>query len=110
MRERWTLSCYASTRLRRILLTANLRAAGILTPVATVDSFHGRESPIVIVSLVVTGRVTSGFMQDPRRILVGLSRVQEQLYLVGKKSLWVHGYQMNCFWELNPIFRSDRHA
>jgi superfamily I DNA and/or RNA helicase len=49
---------------------------GKLISVATVDSFQGRESPIVILSLVGTKFV--GFLEDKRRTNVAITRVKEK--------------------------------
>ncbi len=53
----------------------------------TVDSFQGSEADVVIVSLVRnnsrTGRSGLGFLSDPRRMNVLLSRAKSKLVLVG---------------------------
>jgi superfamily I DNA and/or RNA helicase len=49
--------------------------------VASVDGYQGRESDRVIVSLVNTERL--GFLQDPKRLNVMLSRARKQLVIVG---------------------------
>ena len=55
--------------------------------VGTVDSFQGSEADVVIVSLVRnnsrTGRSGLGFLSDPRRMNVLLSRAKSKLVLVG---------------------------
>ncbi len=55
--------------------------------VGTVDSFQGSEADIVIVSMVrnnaKTGRSALGFLSDPRRMNVLLSRAKSKLVLVG---------------------------
>jgi AAA domain len=55
--------------------------------VGTVDSFQGSEADVVIVSMVRnnsrTGRSGLGFLSDPRRMNVLLSRAKSKLVLVG---------------------------
>ena len=55
--------------------------------VGTVDSFQGSEADVVIVSMVRnnprTGRSGLGFLSDPRRMNVLLSRAKHKLVLVG---------------------------
>jgi len=65
-----------------------LARRNLAVPVATVDSFQGRESPIVLLSLVLSEPTGSKFIRDKSRALVALTRVQETLYLVGKKAYW----------------------
>jgi superfamily I DNA and/or RNA helicase len=54
--------------------------------VSTVDSYQGREKERVFVSLLNTKDV--GFLEDIRRVNVGLSRVRNELWLVGDRSFW----------------------
>ena len=55
--------------------------------VGTVDSFQGNEADLVVLSLVRnngrSGRGALGFLQDPRRMNVALSRAKSQLIIVG---------------------------
>jgi hypothetical protein len=57
------------------------------TPVSTVDSFQGSEADVVVISLVRTnhhaGKRALGFLSDPRRMNVLLSRAKWKLVLVG---------------------------
>jgi serine/threonine protein kinase len=57
------------------------------TPVGTVDSFQGNEADIVVVSLVRnnahSGMRGLGFLADPRRMNVLLSRARSKLIIVG---------------------------
>ena len=50
--------------------------------VSTVDSFQGQEGEIVIISTVRTKRV--GFVDDPQRLNVALTRAKRVLRIVGK--------------------------
>ncbi len=64
---------------------ASAKAGGGL--VGTVDSFQGSEADLVVISLVRnnprSGGSALGFLSDPRRINVALSRTKSQLVLVG---------------------------
>lgn len=51
--------------------------------VATVDSMQGSESDIVFVSFVRTNRASIGFLRDPRRINVAITRAKQKLICVG---------------------------
>jgi hypothetical protein len=72
-------------------LLAHISAFGVEgeagNPVATVDSFQGSEADVVLISLVRnnhhTGRRALGFLSDPRRMNVLLSRAKWKLVLVG---------------------------
>jgi hypothetical protein len=72
-------------------LLAHISAFGVEgeagSPVATVDSFQGSEADVVLISLVRnnhhTGRRALGFLSDPRRMNVLLSRAKWKLILVG---------------------------
>jgi superfamily I DNA and/or RNA helicase len=66
--------------------------------VDTIDSYQGKENPIVIVSLVRNnwdGRmedgvatIQPGFLSEPNRINVAISRAMDRLLIVGCKSRW----------------------
>jgi len=61
---------------------------GNMLKLATIDSFQGEESKIVIFSTVrsnLEGRV--GFLKTPNRINVGCSRAKDGFYIVGNQSL-----------------------
>ncbi|MEK7917734.1 AAA domain-containing protein [Burkholderia contaminans] len=62
---------------------------GADTPVGTVDSFQGNEADVVIVSLVRnnarSGKKGLGFLADPRRMNVLLSRAKWKLFIVGSR-------------------------
>jgi hypothetical protein len=82
-------------RAQKVLLERELSkaewAAPIrgLTRVDTVDSYQGRENPIIILSLVRDNAAErQGFMWDPSRINVSLSRAQERLVIVGAARMW----------------------
>lgn len=51
--------------------------------VATVDSMQGSEFDIVFVSFVRTNRANIGFLRDPRRINVAITRAKHKLICVG---------------------------
>lgn len=50
--------------------------------VHTVDSFQGRESETIVLSVVRTGRSGIGFWDDARRVTVALTRARTKLVLV----------------------------
>lgn len=54
---------------------------GCILDVATVDSFQGQEGDIVIVSTVRTGKI--GFVDDPQRLNVAMTRSKQILRVVG---------------------------
>eukprot|EP00743_Colponemidia_sp_Colp-15_P019174 GILK01024329.1.p1 GENE.GILK01024329.1~~GILK01024329.1.p1 ORF type:complete len:154 (+),score=15.91 GILK01024329.1:45-464(+) len=63
--------------------------------VATVDSFQGRESKVVIVSCVRSAKEHAshdakfgiGFLQQPERTNVALSRAKDLLVIIGNKNV-----------------------
>jgi serine/threonine protein kinase len=89
---------------QRDLIRRRLPAAGLRTAfrekckVDTVDSYQGKENPIVILSLVRNnadgpfqgGRaaIRPGFMSRPNRINVALSRAMDRLVIVGSMGGW----------------------
>jgi superfamily I DNA and/or RNA helicase len=62
---------------------------GADNPIGTVDSFQGNEADVVIVSLVRnnarSGKRALGFLADPRRMNVLLSRAKWKLFIVGSR-------------------------
>jgi hypothetical protein len=60
----------------------------------TVDSFQGNQADIVVVSLVRNNESTAGkglgFLSDPARINVLLSRAQRLLALIGSWKFFLH--------------------
>jgi superfamily I DNA and/or RNA helicase len=66
--------------------------------VGTVDSYQGKENPIVVLSLVrnndfglVEGgikRIQEGFLSAPNRINVAASRAMDRLVIVGARKRW----------------------
>ena len=60
--------------------------------ISTVDVFEGREAECVILSLVNTE--TAGFV-DLRRANVGLSRVKEEMFIVGDRKFWAENAPEN---------------
>jgi hypothetical protein len=73
--------------------------------VGTVDSYQGKENPIVILSLVrnnadgpaEAGRrtISQGFMVRPNRVNVAFSRAMDRLVIVGSRSGWPAGGPMH---------------
>lgn len=66
--------------------------------VGTVDSYQGKENPIVILSLVRNNRdggwqggaktIREGFLASPNRINVAVSRAKDRLLIVGAQERW----------------------
>jgi len=82
-------------RAQKELLEKELRKAEWAAPlrglirVDTVDSYQGQESSFIILSLVRDNAAErQGFMLDPSRINVSLSRAQERLVIVGASQMW----------------------
>lgn len=69
-------------------------------PVATVNSFQGSEADVVVVSLVRnnhhTGARALGFLSDPRRMNVLLSRAKWKLVLVGSLEFLEKRFQVGA--------------
>jgi serine/threonine protein kinase len=95
---------YAAQRdlIRKKIQAANLPEAFRRSiKIDTVDSYQGKENPIVILSLVrnnVTGpaekgvaTIRAGFLKRPNRINVAVSRAMDRLIIVGAKSRWEIG-------------------
>jgi len=74
---------------QRALIQAKLEAAGCTgVAVISVDAMQGREVDVVILSAVRTGGPGGGglgFLADPRRINVAVSRAKECLVLLGHR-------------------------
>jgi serine/threonine protein kinase len=67
-----------------------------LIKIDTVDSYQGKENPIVIVSLVRNntrggGSISQGFLARPNRINVAMSRARDRLIIVGSRDRWPNG-------------------
>ncbi|ANC88505.1 DEAD/DEAH box helicase [Sphingomonas sp. NIC1] len=73
--------------------------------VDTIDSYQGKENPIVIVSLVRNNTagpweegkptIRPGFLSRPNRINVATSRAMDRLVLVGSRGRWAAGGPMS---------------
>ncbi|MHB8147596.1 MAG: AAA domain-containing protein [Vulcanimicrobiaceae bacterium] len=58
--------------------------------IGTVDSYQGKENPIVILSLVRSNDIRDiGYLRDSRRINVAVSRAMERLIIVGDMSFFL---------------------
>lgn len=92
---------YAAQRdlIRRKLNTSDLaRYLDKGIKVGTVDSYQGKENPIIILSLVRNNKegptyegrrtIREGFLVTPNRINVALSRAMDRLVIVGSKRGW----------------------
>ena len=66
------------------LLRDRVSAVSERIEVSTVDSFQGRESDVVIISLVRSNRDrVVGFLSDYRRLNVAVTRAKKQVFIVG---------------------------
>lgn len=72
-------------------LAADFRHLRDLVELGTVDSFQGKEFPLVFLSTVRSNpRGNVGFLKLPNRLNVGLSRAQSQLILLGDSNTLTH--------------------
>ncbi len=98
---------YAAQRdlVRRKMQAANLPEAFRRTiKIDTVDSYQGKENPIVVLSLVRNNThgaperglatIKAGFLGRPNRINVAVSRAMDRLVIVGAKTRWRVGTPM----------------
>ncbi len=78
-----TVLCPYVAQCRRIL------AYGMGVAVHTIDSFQGRETDTVVVSLVRDGTAGLGFWSDYRRFVVAVTRARRELVIVvSRRSAW----------------------
>lgn len=105
---------------QRELIRQKLRAVGLsgtmLTSckIDTVDSYQGKENPIVILSLVRNNAdgpaevgqktIAQGFLSRPNRVNVALSRAMDRLVIVGASQRWPHGPMARLALEYQTMF------
>jgi superfamily I DNA and/or RNA helicase len=90
---------------RKLALSAVNQTVREALKVDTIDSYQGKENPIVIVSLVRNNWFGSqengaavirpGFLAKPNRINVAMSRAMDRLVIVGSRSRWATGGPMD---------------
>ena len=90
---------------RKIALAPIHSTLRVALKVDTIDSYQGKENPIVIVSLVRnnwegpmengTRTIRPGFLAKPNRINVAISRAMDRLVLVGSLARWKKGGPMD---------------
>lgn len=85
------------TLINRLIEMDNIDFKNISIEVDTVDAFQGRETDIVIYSIVRSNKSGEiGFLSDQRRLNVSLSRARELLILIGDSDCVV-GSRNNAF-------------
>lgn len=58
----------------------------------TVDAYQGKQNKVIIVSLVRNNKARRpGYVREPNRCNVALSRAQERLFIVGARKMWEDG-------------------
>ena len=84
------------------------RFAHLQTDVETVDGFQGRENAVIIYDTVRSSdsRDTIGFLDEPRRLNVALSRAQKLLIIVGNAEYLVNRARPTL--KLNPDQNAER--
>jgi hypothetical protein len=90
---------------RKLALSSVNQTVREALKVDTIDSYQGKENPIVIVSLVRnnwfgtrengTAVIRPGFLAKPNRINVAMSRAMDRLVIVGSRSRWAAGGPMD---------------
>ena len=90
--------------------------------VGTLDSYQGKENPIVIVSLVRNNgdgprrggepTIRPGFLATPNRINVAISRAMDRLVIVGSRTRWEKGGPMDRVSEAfqNALVQGEAHV
>lgn len=93
----WGPSLAILTPYRDQVVALGARMSEHADRISTVDRFQGREADVVVASLVrdrvrpmATPASTVGFVADPARINVLLSRARELLIIVGRFDLFAH--------------------
>lgn len=106
-----TIGIICTYAAQRDLIRHRLRLSGLSdtmksnVTVGTVDSYQGKQNPIVVLSLVRNNdsgpeefrqrTITQGFMIRPNRINVALSRAMDRLVIVGARTRWPLSGPMN---------------
>ncbi|WP_425998245.1 AAA domain-containing protein [Caulobacter sp. DWR1-3-2b1] len=90
---------------RKLALSSVHQTVREALKVDTIDSYQGKENPIVIVSLVRnnwlgtrangSAVIRPGFLAKPNRINVAMSRAMDRLVIVGSRSRWAAGGPMD---------------
>ncbi len=90
---------------RKLALSSVHQGVREALKVDTIDSYQGKENPIVIVSLVRNNWlgvrkngaavIQPGFLAKPNRINVAMSRAMDRLVIVGSRSRWATGGPMD---------------
>lgn len=106
-----TIGIICTYAAQRDLIRHRLRLSGLSetikssVTVGTVDSYQGKQNPIIVLSLVRNNddgpsefrqkTITQGFMIRPNRINVALSRAMDRLVIVGARTRWPVDGPMN---------------
>lgn len=92
-------------RFARSLVSPRLRRA---VKIDTVDAYQGRQNVVVIVSLVRNNsRQEQGFLKQPERINVALSRAQDKLVIVGAAEMWSRRNTSTPLGQVLQLMRED---
>lgn len=77
-----------------------------LYTVGTVDSYQGKENRIIILSVVRNDTSkTIGFLADPERINVAMSRAKDRLIIVSSTAMWQNHLKSPMYSVLNEVKR-----